>query len=74
MKRLLLCLLLSACAHPKSRDTANLTAKLGSAKEGVMSARKSSEVTAGHVAKARRISDRLDGKASVITKWINSQP
>jgi hypothetical protein len=75
MKRLaFLAILLSACAHPKGNDTAQLTAKLGNARSGVESARQSSDSIAGNVGRARTASERSDAKTFVILKWLKEQP
>lgn len=71
--RYLFALLLAGCVTTH-RDTAALTARLGDARAGVVSARQSSDALAGHVGASRRISDRVDAKASVILEYMDKQP
>lgn len=69
--------LLAGCAHNqpiKKHDTAMLGSRIESATVGVQQAKRSTATISGSVDRARTASSRIDGKSTVVLKWLKEQP
>lgn len=78
MNRLLLCLLLTACAHQPSRvapgvSTAGLSRSLTSAQGSIAGAKASAGNAASRVDAVRGIAARVDSKATVVLEYLNGK-